>query len=135
MRAAAIALDRTRVMAPVDATVEALPLETGERPRAGQTVAVLRARSAPYARVCVPEPVRTRLAVGDAAEVRVDGHDGTFRGRVRWIATEAAFTPYFALTQRDRSRLSYLAEIVVEDADALPSGVPVQVLFPGAALP
>ena len=135
VRTTAIALDRTRVTAPVDATVEALPLEAGERPRAGQTVAVLRARGAPYARVYVPEPVRSGLAVGDAAEVHVDGHDGAFRGRIRWIATEAAFTPYFALTQRDRSRLSYLTEIVVEDADGLPSGIPVQVLFPGAGGP
>lgn len=134
-RRAAIALARTDVKAPVEATVEALPLETGERPRAGQTLAVLRAAGPPYVRIYVPEPVRTRVALGDPAEVRIDGRDTVYRGRIRWIATEASFTPYFALTQRDRSRLSYLAEIVLEDAAGLPSGVPVRVWFPGAAAP
>jgi len=49
---------------------------------------------------------------------------------VRWIANEAAFTPYYALTEHDRSRLSYLAEIdVVEEQGRLPDGVPVEVDF------
>lgn len=135
VRAADVALARTRITAPVDATVEALPVEVGERPRAGQTVAVLRARGAPFARVYVPESVRNGLAVGDPAEVRADGRDAVLRGRIRWIATEAAFTPYFALTQRDRGRLSYLAEIVVADGADWPSGIPVQVWFPGADAP
>ncbi|GAG92015.1 unnamed protein product, partial [marine sediment metagenome] len=40
------------------------------------------------------------------------------------------FTPYFALTEHDRSRLSYLAEVDVPDASSLPSGVPLEVDFP-----
>jgi HlyD family secretion protein len=30
---------------------------------------------------------------------------------VRWVSSEAAFTPYFALTERDRGRLSYVAKV------------------------
>ena len=129
-----IQLARTEVVAPMDATVEALPLELGERPRGGQTVAVLRAWGPAYARVYVPEPLRIRLDVGAAAEVRIDGRDAPLPARLRWVATEAAFTPYFALTQRDRSRLSYLAEVVLtgEDADRVPVGIPVEVRFPAA---
>lgn len=131
-----IQLARTHVTAPLDAVVEALPLELGERPAPGQTVAVLRAQGPTFARIHLPEPLRTRLAVGAAAEIRLDGLDEAVPGKIRWIATEAAFTPYFALTQRDRSRLSYLTEVVVVDqerAAALPVGVPVQVRFPGVA--
>ena len=134
MREQKIQLARTRITAPVDATVEALPLEIGERPRGGQVVAVLRALAPTFARVYVPEPLRTRLEVGSPATVRMDGRPQTLDARVRWIASEAAFTPYFALTQRDRSRLSYLAEVVLtaEDADDVPVGVPVEVHFPAA---
>ena len=48
---------------------------------------------------------------------------------MRFIASEAEFTPYYSLTAADRSRLSFLAEVVFEDAQArdLPSGVPVNV--------
>jgi HlyD family secretion protein len=50
-------------------------------------------------------------------------------GVVRFVSAEAAFTPYYALTQEDRSRLSYLAEIDLEESAAaeVPTGMPVQV--------
>jgi HlyD family secretion protein len=50
---------------------------------------------------------------------------------VRELAHEAAFTPYYALTQHDRGRLSYLAEVEISGpgADDLPTGVPVEVRF------
>jgi HlyD family secretion protein len=59
----------------------------------------------------------------------------TYQGKVRYVSSEAAFTPYYALTQRDRSRLSYLAEIDFTEASAanLPGGVPVEVTFPDLA--
>ena len=62
--------------------------------------------------------------------VRVDGVAEALEGRVRWVSADASFTPYFALTEHDRSRLSYLAEVDLEDARDLPSGVPLQVDFP-----
>ncbi|HEX7036899.1 MAG TPA: HlyD family efflux transporter periplasmic adaptor subunit [Pseudomonadales bacterium] len=127
-----IALERHSVRAPMDGTVEALPVELGERPTPGQTVVVLRARGPTYARVHLPQPLRVHLNVGDPAEVRVDGRDAPLPGRIRWIASEAAFTPYFALTQRDRSRLAYLAEVLVEEAEALPVGIPVEARFPAS---
>jgi HlyD family secretion protein len=116
--------------------VEALPRETGERPSLGETVVVLRALGPTFARVHVPEPLRVALQVDAPAEVRIDGRAAPLAARVRWVATEAAFTPYFALTQRDRSRLSYLAEVVLLDDEAaatLPVGIPVEVHFPARA--
>ena len=67
--------------------------------------------------------------------VSIDGVDGVLDGTVRYISAEAAFTPYYALTQKYRARLSYLAEVALDDprAAALPVGVPVQVTM--AALP
>jgi HlyD family secretion protein len=62
-------------------------------------------------------------------QVRIDGVAGPLSGTVRYISAEASFTPYFALTQKDRTRLSFLSEITVDDpkAASLPAGVPVQV--------
>jgi HlyD family secretion protein len=60
--------------------------------------------------------------------VLVDGISKPLKGRFRWIASEATFTPYFALTEHDRSRLSYLAKIDIEAmGERLPDGVPVEV--------
>jgi HlyD family secretion protein len=122
-------LGRLTLVAPRSATVEALPYRVGERPPAGAPVVVLLADDAPFARVYVPEPQRAALGPGALADVRVDGVDRAFRARLRYVAAQAAFTPYYALNERDRSRLAFLAEFTLDEPEArqLPSGIPVQV--------
>ncbi|MEJ2530535.1 MAG: HlyD family efflux transporter periplasmic adaptor subunit [Halioglobus sp.] len=122
-------LSELSVTATRDAWLDSLPWNVGERVTAGATLAVLLADGAPYARVYVPEPLRASLDVGDRRRVRVDGVDRDFTARLRWIATDPAFTPYFALNASDRSRLVYLAEFDIEDGGDLPTGLPVQVLL------
>jgi HlyD family secretion protein len=89
------------------------------------------ADTAPYARVYVPEPSRVRIRPGLEVTVRVDGVEEAFAGRVRSVSHDAVFTPYYALTERDRSRLSYLAEVELVDPKArdLPTGIPVEVVL------
>jgi HlyD family secretion protein len=120
---------RLEIRAPADATIDSLPWRVGEKPARGATVAVLLATTAPFARIHVPAPLRARVKIGTAATLRVDGIDRTFRGQVRFVASDAEFTPYYSLTAADRSRLSFLAEVVFEDAEAatIPSGIPVDV--------
>jgi HlyD family secretion protein len=119
---------RLEVRSPIAGTIDSLPFHVGEKPARGATVAVLLATTAPFARVHVPEPIRARVKIGTPATLRVDGIDRAFKGQVRFIASEAEFTPYYSLTAADRSRLSFLAEVVFDDADvSLPSGVPVDV--------
>ena len=81
--------------------------------------------------------MRARVKPGNTATIHVDGVERAFAGRVRFVSSEAEFTPYYALTQADRSKLSYLAEVEFEDADAaqLPSGVPLDVTLQHAATP
>jgi HlyD family secretion protein len=126
-----ISVGRLLVRAPRDGVIEALPFKLGERPPAGAAVIVMLADGAPYARVYVPEPMRVTVKSGNAARVHVDGIEEPFAGRVRYVSADAAFTPYFALTQKDRSRLSYLAEVTLTEprATELPSGIPVEVTF------
>ncbi len=128
---------RLVVRAPRDAQVDALPYELGERPAAGAVVAILLADGAPYARVYVPEQVRAQVVPGARAAVHIDGVEGEFAGHVRTVTHEAAFTPYYALTERDRGRLSFVAKIDLEGeaAHKLPTGLPLEVeLVPVASL-
>ena len=69
------------------------------------------------------------MKTGTPATLRVDGTERTFTGQVRYVASEAEFTPYYSLTAADRSRLSFLAEVVFDESEAttLPSGIPVDV--------
>jgi len=124
-------LTRTRIEAPGAGTVDKVLFQVGERPQPGTTIAVLLSADRSFARVYVPEHLRARMQPGETIDVRVDGIDRIFDGRVRWVSADATFTPYFALTEHDRSRLSYLAEIDLPDAADLPSGIPLQADFPG----
>jgi HlyD family secretion protein len=67
--------------------------------------------------------------------VRIEGVEGALAARVRSVSQDATYTPYFALTQHDRGRLSYVAELdLTEDAArGLPSGLPVEAEFAAAA--
>jgi HlyD family secretion protein len=126
-----VSLERLTVRAPVAGVVDDLPLEAGERPAVGAVVAVLLAGEAPHARVYLPEPLRTRVRVGDPASVYVDGIERPYHGRVRRVSADPAFTPYYSLTERDRSRLSYLTEVELTDEAAreLPAGIPLRAVF------
>ena len=130
-----IAVERQSIRAPRDGIVEAVPFRRGAQPRAGDTVIALLADTAPFARVYVPEPLRAQVGAGTQATILVDGIQSAFAGRVRYVAVDAAFTPYYSLTERDRSRLSFLSEVTLLDETAanLPAGVAVEVNFPELA--
>ena len=122
-------LSELTVVATRDAYLDSLPWNVGERVDQGATLAILLAQDKPYARVYVPEPWRASLRIGDQRPITVDGIDNALTGTLRWIATDPAFTPYYALNASDRARLVYLAEFDLEDGDNLPTGVPAQVLL------
>ena len=123
-------LDRTELRAPVDGIVDSRLFEVGERPAQGQPVMVMLSGEQPYARVFVPEVLRVKVNAGTSARIYVDGLDKPIDGRVRWVASEAVFTPYYALTEKDRSHLSFIAKVdIVESRQRLPDGIPVEVEF------
>ncbi len=124
----AVDVARHSIVAPVDGIVDSRLFEFGERPSPGQAMMVMLSGTQAYARVYVPEQLRVHVKPGSEATVFVDGLPESIPGRVRWVASEAAFTPYYALTERDRGHLTYLAKIdISEQRDRLPDGVPVEV--------
>jgi len=119
---------RHDITAPVDGLVDSRLFELGERPTPGQPTLIMLPGEQPHARVYVPEHLRVLVRVGMPAIIFVDGLENGISGRIRWVASEAAFTPYYALTERDRGHLTYLAKIDIdEERDRLPDGVPVEV--------
>lgn len=131
LKEAQIILEELTVTASRDGWLDGLPWNLGERVTMGSPVAILLAGGAPYARVYVPEPYRASVSQDDQLKVSIDGVKEPIEGKVRWISANPSFTPYYALSQQDRARLMYLAEVQLPDsATELPSGVPVQVALP-----
>lgn len=124
-----VTLDKLDLVAPRAGRVDSLPYRLGDQAPVGAPLVVLLVGDAPYARVYVPEPIRARVRVGDQVRAFIDGREQPLTGRVRMIRSEPTFTPYYALIGDDVARLSYLAEITLDDASGLPAGVPVRVEF------
>lgn len=135
LRRSEVDLARLDVRAPVAGRVDSLPLKPGTQPQAGKVVAVM-LKGRPYARVYVPEPIRVRVHPGDPARIHVDGIAAPFEGRVRTVEADPVFTPFHALTERDRKHLSFIAKVdFIGGTEDLPAGLPVQVDLPKAAEP
>lgn len=125
-----IDLDRHTTRAPVAGVVDSRLFELGERPTPGTPLIILLGGEQPHARVFIPETLRVRIDPAVNALIHVDGLDEAINGRVRWVSSESVFTPYFALTERDRGRLSFIAKVdVTDERKRLPDGVPVEVEF------
>lgn len=119
---------RLQVRATRAGRVDALPFKVGDQPPLGASVASLLVGDAPYARVFVPASQRAGIREGQRFSVHVEGDDTNHPARLRSIARDPSFTPYYALTGDDASRLVYRAELVLTDGAArrLPAGLPVQ---------
>lgn len=86
----------------------------------------------PYVDVYVPELRVGEVRLGGEVEVQIDGFPNwTFRGRVRFVSSEAEFTPKNVQTADERARLVFRTRVDVFDPERrLKPGMPASVLFP-----
>lgn len=119
---------RLDVRAPRDGRVDALPFKLGDQPPVGASLVSILAGPAPYARVFVPASLRARLVDGASCSVIVRGVASAFDATLRNLRSDPAFTPYYALTGDDASRLSFRGELLLhgDAATKLPAGLPVE---------
>lgn len=131
---AALAVERTRIVAPMTATVVRRHVEPGEALQPGALALTLARLDHLEVEVYLLEPHLGRVRPGAPVEVRADAWPGrAFPGRVTRLATEAEFTPQSLQTPEDRVKLVYAVTVVLEPtADLLP-GMPVDVHVPLAA--
>lgn len=118
------------ITAPIDGTIDTLPWHVGDRISAGTQLISLLSSDHPYARVYLPASALTKIKTGDAINVFADGIEAPIQGRVQNIRSQPAYTPFYALNERDRARLMHLTDIDLIDADKLPTGLAVEVRLP-----
>ena len=114
---------------PVAGSVTVRLAEAGEVVGAGQAVLTVAALDHPWVRVYVNEKDLSRVRLGQAAQVRVDGLPGrVFQGRVVFISPEAEFTPKTVETRELRVDQVYRSKVEVANPDgALKIGMPADV--------
>jgi HlyD family secretion protein len=122
-----VTLGKLRVVAPRDGRIDDVPYRLGDQAPVGAPLAIELVGDRPYARIYVPVAMRPELKVGSAVRVYVQGIDRPLAGHVRLLRDEPVFTPYYALSGDDATRLSYLAEVALDRPSDLPAGLPVHV--------
>lgn len=112
-----------------DGVINHLPWQTGDRIMQGQVLVSILIQDPAYVRVYLPADARAALAVGDSLRVLPDQLPAV-EATVRHIHSQPAYTPYYALNERDRTRLMYLTELALPESAALPVGISVEVVQP-----
>ena len=125
-----VLLEKLVVRAPRSGLVDSIPFKLGDQAPVGASLVVMLVGDTPYARVYVPQPMRSGVRTNQLADIYLDGSDRAYRGHVRMIRNTPSFTPYYALTGDDVARLSYVAEIQLQQSAAdLPAGLPLRAEF------
>jgi HlyD family secretion protein len=118
------------LVAAQDAVVDQLPWRVGDRVAAGTQLIALSATARSYVRVYLPATWLDKVKVGTQVELWVDGRDVPINARVRHIRSQPAFTPFYALNERDRARLMYLTDIDIPETEDLATGMALEVELP-----
>ena len=125
-----VLLEKLVVRAPRSGLVDSIPFKLGDQAPVGASLVVMLVGDTPYARVYVPQPMRSGVRTDQLADIYLEGSERAYRGRVRMVRNTPSFTPYYALTGDDVARLSYVAEIQLQQSAAdLPAGLPLRAEF------
>jgi HlyD family secretion protein len=123
--------DQKKQNAPQSGLVYDTLFRQGEWVPAGKPVVVLLPPQNIKVRAFVPETIVGTIQYGDAAEVRVDGVQNPFLGKVSYISPRAEYTPPVIYSRETRAKLVFMVEMVFDPSAAanLHPGQPVDVQF------
>ena len=105
-------LDDLTITAPTTGTILSRFVDRGEVINSGTPLLDLVDLDRLYLQVYVPEPMIGRIRLGLSAKVYTDAYpDGPFDATVRYIASEAEFTPKQVQTKDERVKLVYAVRL------------------------
>lgn len=106
--------------------------EPGETVAPGLPVVTVMDPDDRWVRIYVREDRIGRVSLDQEATIRTDSFaDSTFKGRVRFVATEAEFTPRNVQTAEERLKLVYAVKVAIaaDGGLALKPGMPADVVL------
>jgi HlyD family secretion protein len=127
-------LEQKSQTAPAAGLVADTLYRAGEWVAAGAPIVSLLPPANVKLRFYVPETVVGSLRIGDAVTVRCDGCGADIPAKVRFIATQAEFTPPVIYSRENRANLVFLVEAWPDAPNpALHPGLPVEVALAARA--
>lgn len=108
-----------RITTPKAGRVEYRLVEAGSVIAAGSKVVSLLDPSDVSMNIFLPNAEMSRLKVGDEARIALDGTDMVLPAEIRFIATDAQFTPKAVETKSERAKLMFKVKLQVPQEVAL----------------
>lgn len=113
-------LDKTRIEAPIDATVVTKAIEVGELATPGRVLTLLVDLSQLELRVFVPERDLGKIQLGGPALVSVDAFpERYFPAKVARVDQRAQFTPRDIHMPEERTRMVFGITLAIENAEGI----------------
>lgn len=130
VKLAQVQLTYAVVTAPHAGVVAAVAANAGQNASPGKTLVTVADTGNLFVRVFVPETRIGDVRLGADAKVTTDSSDATYPGTVRFVASQAEFTPNNVETKEQRVKLVYEVRIGITDTSGtLKAGMPVDVAF------
>jgi len=125
-------LGQKAVPSPVAGTVQDRLYLPGEFVPAGSPVVVLLPPENLKLRFFVGEPELAKVKLGQALRAHCDGCGAAIAASVRFVSTQAEYTPPVIYSRENRAKLVYLVEagVAAPDAARLHVGQPIEVRLP-----
>ncbi|WP_339834426.1 efflux RND transporter periplasmic adaptor subunit [uncultured Parvibaculum sp.] len=121
--------------APTAAIVQDVLFREGEFATASQPIVSLLPPENIKVRFFVPEAELGRLRIGDKLDFACSGCPADLTGTIRFVSTQAEFTPPVIYSEQSKEKLVYMVEAVPDaDPEALHPGQPVTVRLTGGTL-
>lgn len=118
------------VLAPRDGVITSRATEPGEVLAPGALLYVLTDIAHPWLNVYVDEPSLSRVHLGDAVKVRVDGRTEEFAGKVTFVSEVAEFTPKNVQTPEERAKLVFKVKVGLDNPEGIfKPGMPADAYF------
>jgi HlyD family secretion protein len=116
------------ILAPSSGIVTQKVHESGEVARYGERILTLANTDTMWLKIYLKEEVLPRVSLGAEAKIRLDAlGEKTLPGIVRWISSEAEFTPKNVETRESRTSLVYAVKIDVPNPQGiLKIGMPAE---------
>lgn len=125
--------EKLTLTALIDGIVSSRVITLGESAVAGAPFMTISDLSNVWLTGYIAEVTLGHIYVGGPAEVTVDAYpDRVFEGHIKYISSEAEFTPRAVQTQEERANIVFKVKIAVENAEMiLKPGMPADArIFP-----
>ena len=124
-----VQLQKTHIVSPITGVVLERSVEAGEVIFPGIVAMTIGDLRSPWVRIYIGEPDIGKVRIGQQASVATDAYPKRqFSGTLRYIASEAEFTPKNVQTREERIKLVYEARVYLSNEEGIfKPGMPADV--------